>query len=264
MKTLFHPKALILFVGFACAQVPAVFGEAGEDELELREAKAALDTASLKLATLEAKVAKLVAQNEALTLALAEANLEAGKGRSDAELASKTLEALGVDLLSGTEGVSGRLIKAANDLRIAKNDNSKLRASLVGLSEAALSHLGSDVEPVDASTGLLRSAVDSANRVLEAGIGSSGITTLGGESRMTKVVGLKPALGLLIVNAGDDAGLHEGAPLRIYRAGKAVAEALVVEVRSRVSGAIVTENFNTGDVAIGDVARLNLVNSFKN
>ncbi|MDG2124609.1 MAG: hypothetical protein P8J87_12975, partial [Verrucomicrobiales bacterium] len=174
-------------------------------------------------------------------------------------------EALGVDLLSGADGLAGRLLKAANNLRLADEENERLRSHLVQMSEAVVPFIGESVAGGEDTVKTLRAAASRAGRALERGIGSSGLPFNEESSRQTKIVGLKPDLGLVVVDSGGEMGLREGAPLRIYRGEDVIATALVVEVRPRVSGAILTgDNANSDAVAIGDTARLNLVNSFKN
>lgn len=260
-------RALLPVCVFAVLGGACVFGaDKAEAELELLETKTALGSAVDRLAELEDELKRLTASNEALAKGAAEANLAAAKASEDAELAAKTLEAIGIESLASEQGVAGRLLDALNDLRLVNEENARLRRGLVEISEAVMTLAETDeVALLPTTAAQLKRLVSDANRSLEGGDAGTGFVGSGAAAGVTTVVGIKPELGLVIVNAGRRVGLKEGTPLGLYRDGQEIAAALVVEVRNGISGAIITDKEQISQtVAIGDIARLNLLNSFKN
>jgi hypothetical protein len=54
------------------------------------------------------------------------------------------------------------------------------------------------------------------------------------------VVSWKSDLGLAVINAGKESGVRMGAPLHIMREDKSIASGLVVDVRDRIAGILIT------------------------
>jgi hypothetical protein len=71
------------------------------------------------------------------------------------------------------------------------------------------------------------------------------------------VVSLKPDLGLVVVGAGERDGMRVGTPLRLFRGDQPVATAIVIDVRQKLAGALLTANLAGGEqpVRVGDTAR---------
>ena len=55
-----------------------------------------------------------------------------------------------------------------------------------------------------------------------------------------RVVSYKADLGLAVINAGRQSGVRMGTPLRVIRADRTVATGLIVDVRDRISGLLIT------------------------
>ena len=78
-----------------------------------------------------------------------------------------------------------------------------------------------------------------------------------------KVISLKNDLGLAVINTGAESGLRLGTPMRLVRGEKIVATGLVVDVRSRIAGLLMTSTSSAGALKVGDLAKPETISTLK-
>jgi hypothetical protein len=202
-------------------------------------------------------------KNKGLTESLAAANAEAQQFREDYQALRLQLEALGVDILrKDSRGLDQRLLNAVNDLRLAEKECDDLSAQLVRLSEAVLEYMRSSVSSdVDSRLRVEAELRESDARLGRVAAASAPLQQDTRSLRESRVVSVKSDFGLVVIDNGRREGLRIGTPLRLFRKDKPVASALVVDVRDKISGAIITRTTTADDTAaVGDVARLESYN----
>jgi hypothetical protein len=206
--------------------------------VELESAAPAPKTADGKEATAEEK--RLLSLGEAL----AATNQELEALREQHEQLKLQMEALGVAAIKGDErSLQQRLLKAGSDFRTTEKDRTELAEKSSRLAEAAAAFMAKPDEPTlkagleeaIKSVSAARKAVQSEAVALEA----------------SRVVSYKADLGLAVINAGRHSGVRMGTPLRVLRADKTIATGLVVDVRDRISGLLITGDA-TAAVRAGD------------
>jgi hypothetical protein len=77
------------------------------------------------------------------------------------------------------------------------------------------------------------------------------------------VISLKNDLGLAVINTGAESGLRLGTPMRLVRGEKTVATGLVVDVRSRIAGVLMTSPDASGAIRVGDQAKPETISTLK-
>lgn len=195
-----------------------------------------------------------------LTESLAVANAEAEVFRRKyAELQTR-LEALGLSRApnSDREALEQRLLKAVSDLELARAEVRKLADQTAALSEAAL-RFSKSVTGASAAARLdLEAQLRSANDLLSAAPASAPNATpapaglFGGS-----IISLKDEFALIVLNLGRQQGLRVGMPVKVVRDDRIVARALVVDVREKLSGAILQDQLPSGTrLFVGDQVRV--------
>lgn len=207
-------------------------------------------------AALEESILLLRASIKELSESLAIANTEAELFKRQAADLSMRLEALG---LAGVEGdparLEQRLITAMRELRRLQDQNEEARMGLVSLTEAvlALVHSARDVDPG------LRSAVEAELRRTTEILGTPpGIEEAPAvEATLTdgRVMEVKNELSLIVANIGERQGVRIGMPFQVVRDGTLVGSVMAVDVRERISGAII-QNLESEDNPIRTGDRL--------
>jgi hypothetical protein len=256
MNTIVSKFAFVLAAaGVSLAGAGASFAQS-DKEMELIEARAALQIATRKLAGLEKRSAELEKANLALGESLAAANAEANEYQESYRELRLQMEALGVEaILPGSDGLEQRLLKAVSDNRLLEEEKKRLIDNLVRLSEATMNYLAAGESP----------GAD-ARKALEEEMSAAGeAIALGGEEAPPKVVAideavvihLKPEYGLVVLDAGTTSGARVGMPIQLRRDERIVATATVVDVRSKICGAIVQGVAQKGEtVQVGDQVEL--------
>ena len=170
------------------------------------------------------------------------------------------VEALGLaGLKPEMRPLQERLIDALSDYRLAEQRVKQLTEKVVGLSEAALALLSSkDDGP---ARDRLQQELASANSLLAEtrSAASSGPVPLDA----SKIISIKDDLGLAVINTGSESGLRLGTPMRIVRGEQTLATGLVVDVRGRISGVLLTSSDAPANLKVGDQAKLETISSLK-
>ncbi len=189
--------------------------------------------------------------NESLAVANAESELFRRR-YGDLRL---QMEALGLASVGDNkEALEQRLLKAVRDLGLVREDKDKLSEQLVALTEAVLLY----IKTAPVSDPRVRMDVETqiraANQLLDDSAktaATSSAPTL--ELNSGSVVSVKEDLSLLVANIGARNGVKVGMPFRVTRGSQMVAKARVIDVRDRISGAIIEDLASTdAAVKIGD------------
>jgi hypothetical protein len=251
---------LALFGGPAGGQPAGTKSSLSDLDLEKAEARMTLEKALVENTRLKDEVRQLQekftvtqANTARMTQSLALATGEAEVFRRQAGELKLRLEALGVEGGSGaTSKLEQRLLTAASDLRVAERDRAQLREALSGLSEAAkrfsLKAATPDAEAKRAFDEQLKEAL----RMLAV---SSPSATVAPPGTLTdgQVINLSDELALVIVNVGSRQGVTAGMSFQVTRENHIIGSVRVVDVREKISGAIVESLSSEKDrVRVGD------------
>jgi hypothetical protein len=211
-----------LGLGVVAAQERRGVKEAAVPELPLEEpaAKAkAPDTAEQRLL--------------AVGEALAAANAELESLREQHNQLKLQMEALGIAAVKGDDrSLQQRLLKATADLAVTEKARAEAVERASRLAEAASAFMARPGEPA------LRTALEDAVKKVTAAKAPSSADPVAFDA--ARVVSWKSELGLAVINAGSQSGVRMGAPLHIVREDKSVASGLVVDVRDRIAGVLIT------------------------
>lgn len=102
----------------------------------------------------------------------------------------------------------------------------------------------------------LETQLRSADRLLGAG-GASEPDPSGATLTDASVVEVKQEFALVVANIGREAGVRTGMPFQVWRGNRRVGEVRVIDVRDRISGAIVQNLVSEEDpIQIGDRLRV--------
>ena len=195
-----------------------------------------------------------------LAESLAKANGEAATLREEYERLRLQTETLGLaGLQPELRPLQERLIAAVSDYRLADRRTKDLTDRVVSLSEAALALLSDPTDP--ASRERLQKELVTANQALIAGKAETAAAPVALEA--AKVISLKNDLGLAVINTGAESGLRLGTPMRLVRGEKTVATGLVVDVRSRIAGVLMTSPDAAGALRVGDQAKPETISTSK-
>jgi outer membrane murein-binding lipoprotein Lpp len=247
VSTLLASLALSALVLGACGLVK------GQQALELLELKTTLEVAASKIQALESEVATAKAKNEALAQSAAAANEEAAEYRDRYERLRGLLEGLGIAAMENAgDELQNRLLAALSDLRIAEQQRLMLSEQLMKLAEASVAFASTVAEPDPETATRLNDALARSEGLLAASprrveeMEARDLTD-------TRVVSMKPDLGIAILGVGSRDGVKPGMPFQIFREDKPIAKVLVTDVRATVSGAVVQESANPEDpIQVGD------------
>ena len=233
--------------GSLCAQ-----SGPSDKEMELIESRAAVQMLSTRMAAVSKRSAELEITNAALAESLAAANAEANEYRNSYKDLRLEMEALGVEaLLPDSTGLEQRLLKAVSDIRILEEEKNALAEQLVRLSEATMNYVATGDSPGADERSAVEAELEITNETLDPGanVSNSAVRAID----QAQVVHFKPEYGLVVLDVGTKSGARVGMPLNLMRDDNVVAMAVVVDVRSKISGAIV-QGFTQkdGEVKIGD------------
>lgn len=196
----------------------------------------------------------------ALAESLAKANEESATLRAEYERLRLQTETLGLaGLKPELRPLQERLINAVSDYRLADRRVKELTDRVVSLSEASLALLSEPNDP--ASRERLQQELAAANQALIVARAETVAAPVPLES--SKVISLKNDLGLAVINTGAESGLRLGTPMRLVRGEKIVATGLVVDVRSRIAGLLMTSTSSAGALKVGDLAKPETISTLK-
>ena len=165
------------------------------------------------------------------------------------------IEALGLDSGSASSSkLEQRLLNAVSDLRGMSDEKKKLSEALVRLSEAASLFAKKSTGASNETRLVLESELRNAR--IAMGIGSpSAVEATAVPSTITDgiTISVKDDLALVVMNVGSKQGVKLGMPFQVIRAGKLIGNVRVVDVREKISGAVVQNIYSERDrIKVGD------------
>jgi len=204
-----------------------------------------------KVAELERTVAALQVRNTALQRSLAESNRAEKQAAEQLSQIRERLEALGKNLLDGGDD---RLVKAAGDIEVTKEQLTGLQGAASRLSSSVIDYLRQAV----VSDPDARQRVETSLRELDAVLGlrqkpRPDVRT--GSLQQAAIVSIDQTSGLLVLNVGESQGARIGMSFQLSRANQPYGKAILADVRQGVSGAFVerldrpSESARQGDTA---------------
>ncbi len=209
-------------------------------------------------AAAEERVVLLQNTIKQLTQSLANANAEAETYKRQAADVTLKLQTLGIAASEGDESkLEQKLLAAVRDLRLVKKDNEDYRDGLIQFSEAVMTLL----KATDNVAPEIRSAVESEMRRTAELLGSPSNVGRPQAAEVTlsdaEVKDVREDLSLIVMNVGTKHGVKIGMPFEVWRGDRKIGEARVVDVRDRISGAVIQnlEN-NKNPVKAGDRLRV--------
>ena len=175
--------------------------------------------------------------------ALAAANAELETLREQHNQLKLQMEALNIAALKGDErSLQQRMLKAAADLAATEKARQEAVERGNRLAEAASAFMARPSEPA------LKTALNDAIKGVTSAKAPSTSEPVALDG--ARVVSWKSELGLAVINAGKESGVRMGAPLHIIREDKSIASGLVVDVRDRIAGILITGPAAT--IRVGD------------
>lgn len=245
----FHSRLVILLAIGGLGASASWVGAA--PDLAEAEIRTALEASLNQNKELEAK---LTAEKEASQLLAAKVGIltaEAANLREELNKAKLLNEALGPGAAS-ERGLEKRILDALNDLRVMKEQKEALEAKLHRLVEAVSVYLSAS----DEQKGVLREKLNQALAEAAATPQAAPAPASAARIESSRVVSVKPEHKLVVFNAGLEAGMKVGTPLRIYRHDRPTASAVVIEVRPHVSGGLITQVEGNNFPRVGDTLRI--------
>lgn len=190
-----------------------------------------------------------------LTQSLANANAEAETYKRQAADLSLKLQALGLD--KDPDAIEQRLLAAVRDLRLAKKQNEDYRTELIQLSEAMVALLKSTDQIAPENRMAVETELRRTNEMLGAPTNAQTVEAVEPTLQDAIVVDVRDELSLIVANVGEKHGVKIGMPFQVWRDNKKIGEVRVVDVRDRISGAVVQNLENTKNpVKAGDKLRV--------
>ncbi|MEI8285575.1 MAG: hypothetical protein WCG52_11375 [bacterium] len=173
------------------------------------------------------------------------------------EEARLRLEAIGLKDMDGDPSrLEARLLQAIRELRVLKEKNASASEQLLLLSESiqVLMQTASGVNPQ------ARMTVEAELRKTAEILGAPLVPqpdALNASLQDALVVDTKDELSMLIANVGKAHGVQLGMPFLILRDGRRIGSAKIIDVRERVSGAVI-QNLTSDDVRVekGDILKV--------
>lgn len=189
------------------------------------------------VAALKEQLVVARSQIKNLSKGIASANMESEIFKRQLSEAQLRLEAIGLSNMDNDPSrLEARLLQAIRELRVLKEKNQAAIDQLVKLSEA-ITILVKTSGPIKAEA---RVAVEASLRETAQILGATKINA-GPEANLldARVVDSKEDLSLLVANVGSINGVKVGMPFRILRDGQLIGNAKVIDVRERISGAVI-------------------------
>jgi predicted nucleic acid-binding Zn-ribbon protein len=220
-------------------------------DIERAESRVALETALVENQVLKDKLTATEAAVTSLQKNLAAVSGEAEVFRRKANELNIRLEALGAGKLDD------RLVKLLNDLKVGEEERARLRDALIGLTESV-----SRYEKVALSSdAAARLELEAAMRDARKALGVAPPEAISAPqlpSSLTEgmVVSIKEELALIVSNLGSRHGVKVGMAFDVIRGDSIVGSVRTVDVRERISGALIQNLSDKEKIKVGDRLRV--------
>jgi chromosome segregation ATPase len=254
---------VLAVAGLRLGSIGAVAGEKSsltDTDIESTEAKVALESSQRENAALRQRVTLVQQQVAALTESLAIANSESEVFKRETTDLKLRLEALGLDAASPDKSLlEQRLLKAVSDLKIVQDQKAKLTEQLIRINEAIIRF----IKTASSIDGDARMALEAEMRSSTALLGNPGTANqtatnadAAGSLMDARVISVKEELALIVANLGRVQGAKIGMPFQVWREGRKIGIARIVDVRENISGAIFQSLDPSEKAKVGDSLRV--------
>jgi len=228
-----------------------------DSNLEIAETKATSGTLLSQDDLLRRQLSLDRETQKTLTDSLVVANAEAELFRRKYSELQLRMDALGVESVSkDLAKLEQRLLKAVSDLRLTNKENDAYREQLLKLAEAVLRYVKSTPSVDPEGRAEVEAQLRGTNQLLTAKDGSSLEEETGLRLMDGRVLSVKEEWSLVVGNLGTKQGVKLGMPLRVVRAGKTIATLRVVDVREKISGAMIEELDSEEKIKAGDLLQV--------
>ena len=250
-------RAIVLAVisAVALTNAHAENSSLSESNLEAAEAKVTADTLLSQNDLLHRQLSLDHETVKTLTDSLVVSNAEAELFRRKYADLQTRMDALGVESVSKDRAkLEQRLLKAVSDLQILQKEKDAYREQLLQLTETVLRY----VKTTPSGDADARSDVEAQLRATNRLIATKGEKKPPNDAEAPdlmdgKVISVKEEWSLVVSNLGSEQGVKIGMPLRVMRSGRNIATLRVVDVRDKISGAVVQEMDSEKDrIKVGD------------
>jgi hypothetical protein len=213
-----------------------------ESNLEAAEVKVTADTLLSQNDLLRRQLSLDQETVKTMTDSLVVSNAEAELFRRKFSELQLRMDALGVESVSKDRAkLEQRLLKAVSDLKLLHKEKEAYREQLLRLSETMLRYVKS-TPSADAQARMeVEAQLRATNRLVAAKTTNAPNESEAPGLMDGKVISVKEEWSFVVGNLGAQQGVKLGMPLRVVRAGRTVATLRVVDVREKISGAVVQE-----------------------
>jgi|KBSMisStaDraftv2_1062788.scaffolds.fasta_scaffold64714_5 hypothetical protein len=213
-----------------------------DSNLETAEAKVTSETLFSQNDLLRKQLSLDRETQKTLTDSLVVSNAEAELFRRKYSELQLRMDALGVESVSKDRAkLEQRLLKAVSDLQLMNTEKEAYREQLLKLTETVIRFVKT-TESADAEARMgVEAQLRSTNQLLAAKSASPPGDDSGPDLMDGKVLSVKEEWSLVVGNLGAKQGVKLGMPLRVVRAGKTIATLRVVDVREKISGAVIQD-----------------------
>ena len=169
------------------------------------------------------------------------------------------MEALGMASVGDNkEALEQRLLNAVRDLALVRDEKERIAERLVALSETVMLYM----KAATVTDAKVRLEMEAQLRAASEAVATDRLNQTAGLTEApptlldARVISVKEELSLIVANVGSRQGVRVGTPFQVVRDNKFVGRARVVDVRERISGAIIEEyGSNIEKVKVGDSLR---------
>lgn len=220
----------------------------------MAEAKVTADTLFSQNETLRKQLSLDRETVKTMTDSLVVSNSEAELFRRKYSELQLKMDALGVESVSKDRAkLEQRLLKAVSDLQIMQKENDAYRERLLELSETVLRYVKSTPSGDAEARSDVEVQLRATNRLVAKSHEAAPNDSEAPGLMDGKVISVKAEWSLVVGNMGAQQGVKIGMPLRVVRGGRSIATLRVVDVREKISGAVVQEMDSEKDrIKVGD------------
>jgi hypothetical protein len=166
------------------------------------------------------------------------------------------LEAVGTDT-----GLEQRLLKAVAALRVAEQQKTALATSVIALSDCLEKVQANNETIAPEARAMAEAAVRQGKKALDAVQGeveaAEQSTVATAASNEGKIIATKDDLALVVTSLGREGGVKVGMPFQVLRGDKEIGIIRIVDVRDRISGAVIQELISDDEkICVGDKLKI--------
>ncbi len=245
--------------------LPALFEAQAKDDRSLTDFESqtedsgqnSLESDSNRAAAWKEKLLLAETTINSLSNTVAQATDQAETSRRELAEANLRLETLGVSSQEANSAqLEMQLIQALREIRVLKENNSKARGQLLLLSESIQVLL----QTSDRINPQCRMNVETELRQTMEILGSSQTQEVKSSAPLLSdalVIETKSEISLVVANVGRSHGVQVGMPFNVLRDGKVINQVKVVDVREKISGAVIQSlTSETWTVRKGDILKV--------